>query len=131
MVWMRREFNAKCVCVTETDSWHLFFKPPASRYYWSSNPTPSPRHNHSMIQYNEFVYVYGGMNNLDEKSDLWKYNFEARKWANVKVKNGPGALRGHVACKGLGNMFIIGGERDGKFIDEVWRFCFGKGQSRR
>ena len=79
-----------------------------------------------MVQYNEYVYVYGGMNNLDEKSDLWKYNFDTRKWANVKVKNGPGALRGHVACKGLGNMFIIGGERDGKFIDEVWRFCFGK-----
>ena len=55
----------------ETESWHLFYRhiPPA----WY-NSVPSARHNHAGVVHAGFLYIYGGMCNLEERGDFWKFD---------------------------------------------------------
>ena len=66
------------------------------------------------------------MTDLQEKSDLWRFDFVSRKWRSLKSKPGPGCLHSHCAVKFLSVMMLFGGERDGQALNEIWRFHFGK-----
>lgn len=65
------------------------------------------------------------MCNLEEKNDLWKYNLNSRRWTQIKSKPQPGPLKSPSVSKALGSMFVLGGERNGKEVDELWKFTFG------
>ncbi|XP_015786238.1 probable cyclin-dependent serine/threonine-protein kinase DDB_G0292550 [Tetranychus urticae] len=85
---------------------------------------PSPRHSHSAIVHDNCMWVYGGMTDLQEKGDFWKWNFELSQWSKVKCNKGPGNLHSHSAIKAFGCMFIFGGERDGQLLQDLWRYHF-------
>lgn len=90
--------------------------------------TPPPRHKHSAVIYDDCMWIYGGMTDLHERSDLWRWDIRSRAWApfKVKPKNTPGPLHSHAACRLPSSMLIFGGERDGHPTNDVWRFSFGE-----
>jgi Kelch motif len=44
----------------------------------SSQAIPPPRHRHSAVIYDEGMWVYGGMTDLQERSDLWRLDLGKR-----------------------------------------------------
>ncbi|XP_047737878.1 uncharacterized protein LOC108683196 [Hyalella azteca] len=85
---------------------------------------PPARHAHTAVLYDGFMWVYGGMTDLQERNDLWKYHVESRTWTVVRARQGPGCLHSHVAAVLRGVMVVFGGERQGELLDELWRFHF-------
>jgi len=54
----------------ETESWHIFYRHTPPAWY---NSFPAARHAHSGIMHGGSLYVYGGMSDLEEKGDFWKF----------------------------------------------------------
>jgi hypothetical protein len=54
---------------TVTEQWHSMSDSS------SSNEHPAPRHTHSAVIHNNCMYVYGGMTDLNVRSDFWKWDF--------------------------------------------------------
>ena len=52
-----------------TDGWHLGYCAEDGK------PGPSARHDHSAVVYGGAMWVFGGVMNLEAKSDLWCWNF--------------------------------------------------------
>ncbi|CAB4057434.1 unnamed protein product [Lepeophtheirus salmonis] len=69
---------------------------------------PSPRHCHSAIFHDYSMWVFGGMTDLDENSDFWRWDFVAKRWKVIKSKPGPGCRHSHTAVKFLSVMLIFG-----------------------
>ncbi|XP_043270691.1 uncharacterized protein [Venturia canescens] len=100
----------------ETESWHLLS---------SSECGPAARHKHSAVLHCDAMYVYGGMTDLQERSDCWRWDVNTASWYLLKSKPGPGPLHGHAACRLPSCMLIFGGESGGLATNELWRFHFG------
>jgi len=45
------------------------------------NP-PTPRHSHSAVVYNEYMYVFGGYDGK-YKNDLFKFSFLTNEWTEI------------------------------------------------
>ncbi|XP_018563642.1 uncharacterized protein LOC108905316 isoform X2 [Anoplophora glabripennis] len=104
----------------ETESWHLVStstSKPNEQY-------PPPRHKHSAVMHGDAMWVYGGMTDLQERSDLWKWDASSRTWHLVKTKLNPGPLHSHAACKTPSCMVVFGGERNGQTCNDLWKFTF-------
>jgi hypothetical protein len=122
----------------ETGSWHLFASHDLHKQQnvqpWylfsgllssSSSSFPSPRHSHTSVLHNNMnLYIHGGMQDLQELQDFWKFDLKTRLWTQIKTKYGPGPLHGHVGLLALESLLLMAGERDGKAVDEFWRFDF-------
>lgn len=107
--------------ITETESWHLI-----STTSKGSEQAPPPRHKHSAILQTDSMWIYGGMTDLQERSDLWKWDIPSRTWHCVKSKINPGPLHSHAATKlPSSHMLIFGGERNGQAHNDLWKFSFG------
>ncbi|KAB0794495.1 hypothetical protein PPYR_11334 [Photinus pyralis] len=104
----------------DSGSWHLISSTT------KSNPDlcPPPRHKHSAILHEDAMWVYGGMTDLQERSDLWKWDTVSSTWTNFKAKQHPGPLHSHAACHLPSSMIIFGGEREGHSTNDLWRFSF-------
>lgn len=46
-------------------------------------------------------------------------------WFRLRSKTGPGEIHSHSAAKVMSAMLVFGGQRDGVFINELWRYHFG------
>ena len=92
----------------------------------SEGGSPPPRHRHSSVLHDSAMWVFGGMTDLQERSDFWRFDFVSRRWRPVKSRPGPGCLHSHCAVKFLSVMIIFGGEREGQTLNEMWRFHFGE-----
>lgn len=101
---------------SETESWHLLS---------SSECGPAARHKHSAVLHDDAMYIYGGMTDLQERSDCWRWDVHTTSWCILKNKPGPGPLHGHAACRLPSCMLIFGGESGGLATNELWRFHFG------
>ncbi|XP_030761818.1 tip elongation aberrant protein 1-like [Sitophilus oryzae] len=104
----------------DTESWHLVFTPPNK----SSEQCPPSRHKHSAAIHEETLWIYGGMTDLQERSDLWKFDFYTKIWTNIKTKVNPGPLHSHACCKMPSSMILFGGERNGQSSNDLWKFIF-------
>ena len=102
----------------ESETWHLISQ--------GGSECPSARHRHTAVLHDNGLWIFGGMTDLQEKSDLWRFDFVSRKWRSIRSKPGPGCLHSHCAVKFLSVMMLFGGERDGQALNEIWRFHFGK-----
>ncbi|XP_065174328.1 uncharacterized protein [Atheta coriaria] len=105
----------------ETESWHLVSTGPSK----NSDAFPPARHKHSAVIHGDAMWIYGGMTDLQERSDLWKWDILSGTWANMKTKINPGPLHSHAACRLPSSMIIFGGERDGHPTNDLWKFNFG------
>ncbi|XP_074036460.1 uncharacterized protein isoform X1 [Leptinotarsa decemlineata] len=105
----------------DTGSWHLVSTSPSK----GSDQSPPPRHKHSAVLQEESMWIYGGMTDLQERSDLWKWDISSRTWHCVKSKINPGPLHSHAACKLPSScMLVFGGERSGQTCNDLWKFRF-------
>ncbi|KAK5644820.1 hypothetical protein RI129_006120 [Pyrocoelia pectoralis] len=104
----------------DSGSWHLI----SSTVKSNPDLCPPPRHKHSAILHEDAMWVYGGMTDLHERSDLWKWDAVSSTWSNFKTKQNPGPLHSHAACHLPSSMIIFGGERDGHSTNDLWRFSF-------
>jgi hypothetical protein len=50
----------------DTESWHLLSQ---------GRVLPPARHKHSAVIHDDVMWVYGGMTDLHERSDLWRFDF--------------------------------------------------------
>ncbi|XP_034949658.1 tip elongation aberrant protein 1-like isoform X2 [Chelonus insularis] len=101
----------------ETESWHLLSS--------GEGGGPAPRHKHSAVLHCDAMYIYGGMTDLQERNDCWKWDVKSSTWNILKNKPGPGPLHGHAACRLPSCMLIFGGESNGLATNDLWRFHFG------
>lgn len=76
------------------------------------------------------MYIYGGMTDLQERNDCWRWDVNSASWSMLKNKPGPGPLHGHAACRLPSCMLIFGGESGGSATNELWRFHFGMNHCR-
>ncbi|XP_050310192.1 uncharacterized protein LOC126746125 isoform X2 [Anthonomus grandis grandis] len=104
----------------ETESWHLVSTPPSKM----GDQFPAPRHKHSAVVHGEAMWIYGGMTDLQERGDLWKWDFYTKTWTNIKTKLNPGQLHSHACCKLPSSMVVFGGERSGQCLNDLWKFNF-------
>lgn len=104
----------------ETESWHLFSPTCPS----DSSSRPSGRHKHSAVLHDEAMWIYGGMTDLQERGDFWRWDTVSKIWSNIKTKSNPGPLHSHAGCKLPSSMLIFGGESNGQPSNELWRFHF-------
>nr|CAH0110257.1 unnamed protein product [Daphnia galeata] len=103
-------------------SWKMIH---SSRAKKSSEVIPHGRHSHTAVVFDQGMWVYGGMTDLAERSDLWRLDLVTMQWSSVKCKPlGPGPLHGHSAVRVRSHMLVVGGEKQGNLSDEVWRFHF-------
>ncbi|XP_069699123.1 uncharacterized protein [Periplaneta americana] len=116
----------------DTESWHLLSSSSSGITGGRSSSSggghgdlPPARHKHSAILHDEAMWVYGGMTDLQERADFWRWDTVAKMWTNIRAKPGPGALHSHAACKLPSSMLLFGGEREGHPTNELWRFHFG------
>ncbi|RZC42924.1 uncharacterized protein BDFB_005577 [Asbolus verrucosus] len=106
----------------ETESWHLLST--AASKANNIDVFPPPRHKHSAIIHDDAMWIYGGMTDLQERGDLWKWDIVSKTWNNIKTKINPGPLHSHAVCKLPSSMLLFGGERNGHPINELWKFNF-------
>lgn len=85
---------------------------------------PGARYEHSAVVYNKAMWILGGLENYQAKSDLWKWNFENNSWNRIKTKGGPVAIHGHRAVKCGNTMIIFGGSVNGEQQNMIWKFEF-------
>jgi len=117
---------------SDTESWHLLS--PQGAKGKGSGPIPPARHKHSAVMHGDSMWVFGGMTDLQARSDLWRWDVSKRTWTSVRPRGavgpgagkGPGALHSHAAAKLPGAMVIFGGEKDGNPASDVWSFHFGR-----
>ncbi|PNF19061.1 hypothetical protein B7P43_G11560 [Cryptotermes secundus] len=116
----------------DTESWHMLSASSSGITCGRSSNSgsghgdlPPARHKHSAILHDDAMWVYGGMTDLQERADFWRWDTVAKMWTSIRAKPGPGALHSHAACKLPSSMLLFGGERDGHPTNELWRFHFG------
>jgi hypothetical protein len=51
--------------VVDTESWHLIS---------NGRNGPPARHKHGMVLHDDSIWVYGGMTDLQERSDFWRFD---------------------------------------------------------
>lgn len=90
-----------------------------------SESGPAARHKHSAVLHGDAMYIYGGMTDLQERNDCWRWDVNNASWSILRSKPGPGPLHGHAACRLPSCMLIFGGESGGLATNELWRFHFG------
>ena len=53
---------------SESETWHLVSQGGAV-------DGPPPRHRHSAVLHDSAMWVFGGMTDLQERSDFWRFDF--------------------------------------------------------
>ncbi|XP_028968814.1 uncharacterized protein LOC100902573 [Galendromus occidentalis] len=106
----------------DTETWQLV----SSKVKGSCGEVPPARHNHSAVVHDGAMWVYGGMTDLRERNDFWRYDFVNQHWNKIKMPKGTGPreLHSHAAVFANQCMWIFGGEKSGKPSNDLWRYHF-------
>ncbi|KAJ8125079.1 hypothetical protein O1611_g8561 [Lasiodiplodia mahajangana] len=79
----------------------------------STGKVPPARTNHSMITYNDKMYLFGGTNGFQWFNDVWCYDPPTNKWAQLDcIGYIPSAREGHSAALIEDVMYIFGGRTE-------------------
>ena len=80
----------------------------------STNGTrPSPRTNHTIISYNDQMYLFGGTNGTQWFNDVWTYDSKTNSWAELGcIGYIPAPREGHSAALVNDVMYIFGGRTE-------------------
>ncbi|KAM5152122.1 kelch domain-containing protein 3-like [Mantella aurantiaca] len=70
---------------------------------------PGPRHGHSSTTHNSAMYLFGGLKNMAEQNDFWRFDFRRHNWSNIKTSSGPPKLVGHASVIHQGCLWVVGG----------------------
>jgi len=75
---------------------------------------PSILNQHSAIEYNGKMYIFGGSHNV------WEYNISTSAW--TQRASGATARQYHTAIGYNGKMYICGGSNGGPNFNDVWEY---------
>ncbi|XP_029386833.1 tRNA wybutosine-synthesizing protein 2/3/4 isoform X2 [Echeneis naucrates] len=86
---------------------------------------PGPRHSHSAMVYQDYMYLFGGLKGLREQRDFWQWNSTNDMWTLLRTKSGPSKLMGHSAVAYKDSMLLFGGgESQNSPNNCLWRYSF-------
>lgn len=75
--------------------------------------SPPPRTNHTIVSYNEKLFLFGGTNGMQWFNDVWCYDFVANSWTEIDcVGFIPTPREGHAAALVNDVMYVFGGRTD-------------------
>ncbi|KAG6001376.1 hypothetical protein E4U21_004409 [Claviceps maximensis] len=78
-----------------------------------SPQTPAARTNHSMITYNDKMYLFGGTNGFQWFNDMWCYDPASNSWSQLDcIGYIPAAREGHAAAIVDNVMYVFGGRTE-------------------
>jgi hypothetical protein len=90
---------------------------------WSNvAPMPSPRYNFGSWVLTSDVYVFGGLDHIDDDTDtVYRYNTETNKWSTLVPMSGS---RGycHRVCVLDGKVYVVGGRQENRTLCIVCMF---------
>ncbi|KAM0193933.1 hypothetical protein ACHAPI_007362 [Fusarium lateritium] len=79
----------------------------------TSPKMPAPRTNHSMITFNDKMYLFGGTNGFQWFNDVWCYDPAANKWSQFDcIGYIPAPREGHAAALVDDVMYVFGGRTE-------------------
>ncbi|USP82589.1 uncharacterized protein yc1106_09863 [Curvularia clavata] len=74
------------------------------------SPSPQARTNHSMVTWNDQLYLFGGTDGITWFNDVWTYNPRSNTWTELDcIGYIPVAREGHSAALVNDTMYIFGG----------------------
>ncbi|KAK7515561.1 cell polarity protein-like protein [Phyllosticta citriasiana] len=85
---------------------------------------PPARTNHSMVQWNDKLYLFGGTDGINWFSDVWCYDPKINSWSELDcIGYIPLAREGHAAAIVNDTMYIFGGRtREGTDLGDLAAF---------
>jgi hypothetical protein len=88
--------------------------------------TPNTRYGHSMTEFGNDAYVFGGMDEAGiEFNDLWAFNKDNGEWVKHAPENDPPPPRkNHCAFPYSGKLYIYGGTSGSTCLDDLWCYDF-------
>ncbi|KAL7792641.1 hypothetical protein V8C37DRAFT_121964 [Trichoderma ceciliae] len=90
-----------------TNRWEILIKAEASP------KMPAARTNHSMVTFNDKMYLFGGTNGFQWFNDVWCYDPAVNKWAQLDcIGYIPAPREGHAAALVDDVMYIFGGRTE-------------------
>ncbi|TGJ82823.1 hypothetical protein E0Z10_g5945 [Xylaria hypoxylon] len=94
------------------NQWELLIKN-AENGVTSSGQVPPARTNHSMITYNDRLYLFGGTNGFQWFNDVWCYDPPTNKWTQLDcIGYIPSPREGHSAALIDDVMYVFGGRTE-------------------
>ncbi|KAF5656533.1 cell polarity protein [Fusarium heterosporum] len=79
----------------------------------TSPKMPAPRTNHTMITYNDKMYLFGGTNGFQWFNDVWCYDPAINKWSQFDcIGYIPAPREGHAAALVDDVMYVFGGRTE-------------------
>ncbi|QKX56610.1 uncharacterized protein TRUGW13939_03715 [Talaromyces rugulosus] len=88
---------------------------------------PLARTNHTIITYNDNLYLFGGTNGVTWFNDVWSYDPRTNQWTELEC-NGfiPSPREGHAATVVGDTMYVFGGRNDeGLDLGDIAAFRIG------
>lgn len=85
-------------------------------------PAPPPRTNHTVVTYQDKIYLFGGANRDLWYSDTWCYDPALNKWTQLDCTGYvPAPCQGHAATMIGDTMYVFGGmSSQGNLIDQLF-----------
>ena len=85
---------------------------------------PFARDSHTCVVFNDEMYIFGGNWQETKLNDLWKFNFERKKWVEISCENSPSAVEGHISSLVCGKFMMIQGgiDKNNKVISNMFLF---------
>ncbi|MEM4385856.1 MAG: kelch repeat-containing protein [Candidatus Anstonellales archaeon] len=89
----------------------------------------SGRIEHSMVEYNNKIYVFGGYGGeysspATHLNDLIEFDIFNNKWKIINTTGSPSPRMAHSAVVVGDNMYIFGGYNGSNFSNELWKYNF-------
>ncbi|GAB0138761.1 hypothetical protein EsDP_00006985 [Epichloe bromicola] len=79
----------------------------------TSNKTPAARTNHSMVTFNDRLYLFGGTNGFQWFNDVWCYDQASNSWSQLDcIGYIPAPREGHAAALVDDVMYVFGGRTE-------------------
>ncbi|PFH56792.1 hypothetical protein XA68_15975 [Ophiocordyceps unilateralis] len=79
----------------------------------ASTKVPAPRTNHSMVTYNDRMYLFGGTNGFQWFNDVWCYDPSGNSWTQLDcIGYIPAPREGHAAALVDDVMYVFGGRTE-------------------
>ena len=92
--------------------WKLDLNEKWTNVEFNGNDCPEGRRYATMASKNEFLYLFGGRNEVKRFNDLWQFNTITSCWEEISTKGDiPKARAGHVSVLSENLMWIYGGNK--------------------
>lgn len=88
---------------------------------WTQLNSLPPRCNHTVINFENTVYLYGGRSAKQPNGTSEIYTFQNNKWTELIIPKSPPPRFSHSAAEHLGYMFIFGGQNRKGFLNDLYQ----------